>query len=372
MSKPSSPRKRARKRSKPRVVTGMESVELSRAEFLRRFRERFYDPDFGPAEKALGELGEIAWKNYIDYHKSPRTKRAGRGFADPEQELPLEWLAARKRIREAERRQRSARSPSRILIVNASSRSDQTCPGEMSKTYRLAKIAQRTVERERRFEVDFLDLSRLASEYGRVIFPCKACVSTAMPLCHWPCSCYPNHALGQTQDWMNEIYERWSAAHGVMIVTPVHWYQAPSVLKLMIDRLVCADGGNPDPTSTNGKDPERAKAVELAGWHYPKHLAGRAFAVVVHGDAAGVENLRRILCDWLSDMELIQAGSLGALDRYVGYWRSYATSHDDLDEDKAFQAEVRNAASSLVETVRQIRSGRYQPPDKDLEAPRVK
>ena len=43
---------------------------------------------------------------------------------------------------------------------------------------------------------------------------------------------------------MNELYPRWVAAHGVMIVTAVYWYQAPSVLKLMIDRLVCADGGN--------------------------------------------------------------------------------------------------------------------------------
>jgi multimeric flavodoxin WrbA len=33
-----------------------------------------------------------------------------------------------------------------------------------------------------------------------------------------------------------------------MIVTTVYWYQAPCVLKLMIDRLVCADGGNPAPT----------------------------------------------------------------------------------------------------------------------------
>ena len=32
-----------------------------------------------------------------------------------------------------------------------------------------------------------------------------------------------------------------------------------------------------------------AKELELKGWDYPKHLAGRAFAVVVHGDAAGVE-----------------------------------------------------------------------------------
>ena len=33
-----------------------------------------------------------------------------------------------------------------------------------------------------------------------------------------------------------------------MLVTPVNWYQSTSPLKLMIDRLVCADGGNPDPT----------------------------------------------------------------------------------------------------------------------------
>jgi multimeric flavodoxin WrbA len=65
---------------------------------------------------------------------------------------------------------------------------------------------------------------------------------------------------------MNELYPRWVAAHGVMIVTPVNWYHVPSVLKLMIDRLVCADGGNPDPTSTHGKDAAQAKELELAGW----------------------------------------------------------------------------------------------------------
>ncbi len=113
-----------------------------------------------------------------------------------------------------------------------------------------------------------------------------------MPLCHWPCSCYPNHALGQVNDWMNEIYPRWSAAHGIIIVTPVYWYQVPSALKLMIDRLVCADGGNGDPTSTDGKDAEKAKTIELAGWPYPKHLAGRAYGLVVHGDVAGIEGVR--------------------------------------------------------------------------------
>ena len=148
-------------------------------------------------------------------------------------------------------------------------------------------LAKEMVEVEDGFEVQVLDLSRLASEYGRSIHPCKACVSTAMPLCHWPCSCYPNFAMGQVNDWMAEIYPMWVAAHGVMIVTPVNWYQAPSGLKSMIDRLVCADGGNPDPTTTDGKDPAKAKELELRGWPYPRHLAGRVFSVIVHGDAAG-------------------------------------------------------------------------------------
>jgi multimeric flavodoxin WrbA len=171
---------------------------------------------------------------------------------------------------------------------------------------------------------------------------------------------------------MAEIYPRWVAAHGVMILCPVHWYQAPSSLKLMIDRLVCADGGNPDPTLTGGKDPARAKEVELKGWQYPRHLAGRLFSVVVHGDAVGAETLRRSLADWLMDMELIPASHSAQLDRYVGYYKPYATSHDDLDEDKDFQAEVRNAARSLVNAVRLLRRGEFKQPDASLRNPRPK
>src|SRR5882724_1415970 len=319
---------------KPTVRKGMASVQLAKEEFSKRARERFYDPSFAAVTPELEKIIDVAWKNYTEDHKSPRTRAAGPGFSDAEFSLPNEWLEARKAIAQAEKRQKLAKSKSRILLVNGSSRSDQTCPGEMSKTFRLVETARRLIERERGFEVEVLDLSLLTSQYGRQILPCKACVSTAMPLCHWPCSCYPNHALGQVNDWMAEIYPKWSAAHGVMIVTPVNWYQAPSGLKSMIDRLVCADGGNPDPTTTGGKDPAKAKKLELAGWPYPKHLAGRLFAVSVHGDAAGVENLRRILCDWLEDLGLIKAAHSAATGAYLGYYEPYATSHDDLDADK--------------------------------------
>jgi multimeric flavodoxin WrbA len=242
----------------------------------------------------------------------------------------------------------------------------------MSKTYRLATLARQTIEQEAGFVTDLLDLSRLTSEYGRVIYPCKACVSTAMPLCHWPCSCYPNHAIGQVNDWMNDIYPLWVAAHGVMILCPVNWYQAPSSLKLMIDRLVCADGGNPDPTSTHGKNAEAAKQIELKGWDYPRHLRGRLFSIVVHGDASGAENLRRILSDWLTDMGLIRAGNKALIDRYIGYYKPYATSHDDFDADQDFQEEVRNAARTLIEAVKLQRAGKLPQPDANIHEARPK
>ena len=355
-----------------KVRKGMPSVALTKAEFTRRFREHFIDPAFDPLQEEIGRIVDAAWNGYHEYRKAPRTRPAGKRYEDPSYDLSVDWLKARAAIAAAERRQKSRSSKSRILVINASPRSDQSCPGEMSKSYRMVEIARRLIEREQGFETELLDLSLLTSEYGRKIHPCKSCVSTAMPLCHWPCSCYPNHAMGQVEDWMNDIYSMWTAAHGVMIVTPVQWYQAPSALKLMIDRLVCADGGNPDPTTTQGKDPKLAKEIELEGWDYPRHLAGRAFAVVVHGDAAGVENLRRSLVDWLEDIGLVSAGRKAELDRYLGYYKPYATSHDELDADTKLQEEVRNAARALVEAVRLMRRGELAKPDAKLRDPRPK
>ncbi|HJQ60961.1 MAG TPA: NAD(P)H-dependent oxidoreductase [Vineibacter sp.] len=355
-----------------RVRHGAKSVTLDKATFVQRFQAGMQAPPFKAHGEDIRRLAQVAWTAYREGKRSPNTRRAGAAFADPAYELSVDWLAARDAIRRAEAQHRARAAPTRILLINASPRSDQTCPGEISKTLRLADVARNTLRRHRRVDVDFLDLSRLASEYGRVIYPCKACVSTAMPLCHWPCSCYPNHSLGQVNDWMAEIYPLWVAAHGVMIVTPVHWYQAPSVLKLMIDRLVCADGGNPDPTTTGGKDAARAKALELRGWPYPRHLAGRVFSVIVHGDAAGADSLRQNLTDWLLDMGLTSAGRKACLSAYIGFGTPYATSHRELDHDRALQLEVRNAALALLEAVRLRRDGKLGEPGRALREPRPK
>ena len=339
--------------------------------FHQRFMQSFVDPAFRTEDSAISRVEEIAWQAYTEGRKAPITRKAGPGYADPDYDLSVDWLETRQKIDAASAAWKDASTPSRVLLVCGSARNDGSCPGEMSKTYRMVQWAEEELKKAD-IHVDVLDLSLLTSEYRLEIHPCKGCVSTAMPLCHWPCSCYPNHALAQTGDWMSEIYERWTAAHGVILVTPVYWYQSPSPLKLMIDRLVCADGGNPDPTSTQGKKAALAKDIELAGWDYPKHLAGRAYGLVVHGDVAGIEGVRRGLSDWLDWMGLIDAGTQARLDRFVGYYEPYATSHDVLDADAPMQQEVRNVAIAVANAVTMLRAGTLVPPDEKLSKPRPK
>jgi len=352
------------------VRKGQAPAKLNRDEFRLVFSRNFFDPAYEAVGEQLAAVEEVAWQAYVNSHKSPLTVKAGPGYADPDYDLSVEWKEAHDRLLAADARQKDPATRSRILLINGSARNDGSCPSEISKTWRLVKMCEELLTLEG-IDVDVLDLSRIISDYDRHIHPCKACVSTAMPLCHWPCSCYPNHSLHQNNDWMNEIYEKWVSAHGVIIYTPTYWYQSPSVLKLMIDRLVCADGGNPDPTSTHGKEAEEAKALEQ-DWDYPKHLAGRAYGLVVHGDVAGIESTRRSLSDWLDWMGLIDAGPTALLDRYVGYYESYADSHATLDEDTAFQEEVKNVARSVSAAVQAIRSGKLLQPDRKLRNPRPK
>ena len=71
-------------------------------------------------------------------------------------------------------------------------------------------------------------------------------------------------------------------------------------------------------------------------------------------------------------MELVPAGAERRLDRYVGYYEPYATSHEALDRDTAFQEEVRNAARALGEAVKLARAGKLPQPDRGLHDPRPK
>ena len=71
-------------------------------------------------------------------------------------------------------------------------------------------------------------------------------------------------------------------------------------------------------------------------------------------------------------MHLCPAGPKAELDRYIGYWKPYATSHAELDRDLALQAEVANAARTLIEGVDAVRAGRFVQAGAELRDPRQK
>jgi multimeric flavodoxin WrbA len=71
-------------------------------------------------------------------------------------------------------------------------------------------------------------------------------------------------------------------------------------------------------------------------------------------------------------MKLAPAGPSAELDRYIGYWKPYATSHEELDADRAMQEEVRNAARTLADAVMERRAGRHRIAGATLTEPREK
>src|SRR3954469_12700765 len=97
----------------PRVRKGQGDVKISREEFERRFKERFYDPAFEAEADAMQRVIAVAWDAYDKYRKSPRTRKAGPGFANPDFDLPVEWLEARQRIQDAQRQHDDANGRSR-------------------------------------------------------------------------------------------------------------------------------------------------------------------------------------------------------------------------------------------------------------------
>ncbi len=179
--------------------------------------------------------------------------------------------------------------PYRVLLIAGSDRRQYNCPGVDSKARALMlRMADRLPQE---WEIDYEDLGNV---YGRArIQSCNACVSTAMALCVWPCNCYePHHAKEPDLMWDLDLYARLDLADAWAIIGPVNWYGPTSNLKLMFDRLVCMNGGNPREDLIDHKDPEKAMELE----HSPawkglsvNHLEGRTAAFFCYGDGGGDE-----------------------------------------------------------------------------------
>ena len=71
-------------------------------------------------------------------------------------------------------------------------------------------------------------------------------------------------------------------------------------------------------------------------------------------------------------MHMAPAGTKAEVDRYIGYWKPYATSHEELDADEAIQGEVANAARTLIDAVVAKSFGSLIQAGADLPDPRQK
>ena len=179
--------------------------------------------------------------------------------------------------------------PFRILIIAGSARKQYNCPGVDSKARMLMLKMADMLPRD--WEIDYEDLS---NAYGREkIQSCNACVSTSMALCVWPCNCYTKKSSAEPDFmWNADLYSRLDMADAWAIIGPVNWYAPTSNLKLMFDRLVCMNGGNPDERLIDHKDPEKAMALEHTDlWKElsVNHLEGRTAGFFCYGDQGGDE-----------------------------------------------------------------------------------
>ena len=71
-------------------------------------------------------------------------------------------------------------------------------------------------------------------------------------------------------------------------------------------------------------------------------------------------------------MGLIDAGDQARLDRFIGYYEPYATSHDALDRDEAVQEETRNVARAVAQVTAALREGELDEATAPQRPPRPK
>lgn len=179
--------------------------------------------------------------------------------------------------------------PFRVLIISGSGRRQFNCPGVDSKSRMLMLKMAGMLPAE--WEIDYEDLGNV---YARSkIQSCNACVSTSMALCVWPCNCYEKGSwLEKDLMWDMDLYARLDMADAWAIIGPINWYGPTSNLKLMFDRLVCMNGGNPDEKLIDHKDPEKAVVLENSAlWKNISinHLEGRTAGFFCYGDEGGDE-----------------------------------------------------------------------------------
>lgn len=179
----------------------------------------------------------------------------------------------------------------RIVIIVGSARVKDNCPGQESKTSIIVKHAIKDLPED--IEIDLIDLA--VQDDVPIVQPCKGCISTAGGAhCHFPCSCYFK-GDDQHPDFMSDfdVYKRLERADAFIVFSPINWWNVPTQVKAMFDRLVCASLTLTDKQAVellgdgNIKNPAKTKKLSESK-DFKKlvknHLEGKVAAFYIQGD----------------------------------------------------------------------------------------
>jgi multimeric flavodoxin WrbA len=176
-----------------------------------------------------------------------------------------------------------------LLIFQGSPRSKNSCADYESKSERVSKYIFGNWSEY--FNIEIIDLS-----VGDItISPCKGCVSTSNGMhCHWKCTCYSKGMETPDLIYEKDIYEKLEKCDAFLVISPINWYSVSSQVKLLFDRLVCANltltkdqavdllGG-----IQNIKNSDITGPAEMSGDYkglLKNHLEGKVASFYIHGD----------------------------------------------------------------------------------------
>ena len=328
-------------------------------EFTTRFRASLVDPAYRSKDPSTAQREEIAWHAHTESRDAPYPQMSRPQSTAEQFALSSARIIAKLRIDNAQLRWSDAASPSQVLLVCGAAGEDGSEPGTKAITLAILKIARETME-QAGINVDILDASLLAPDCGGTTQLCKGCEAADIPCCHWPEICFPEKKASETGDWITEVYERWTAAHAVVIAAPLDWHQGPSPVARMIERLIGTDAGNLDCVSANYTG--NAKARELSG---------RVYGVIIHGDADGIDASRQMLSDALDGMGFVDASAHARWDGYAGQPLRLVTGQANAEHASGTEAsaeeQAREIARNVAKAVVALRAAQWrgiQPPSR--------
>lgn len=154
------------------------------------------------------------------------------------------------------------------------------------------------------------------------IEPCIGCVSEDLKKCKFPCV---------IEDDARLVYNAILESHGIILATPIYWYNMSGLMKNLIDRLTVF---------------ENMIHIDGRSW-----MEGKAVGFIAIGDDTGciavIQNLMAIL------------NSMGAL---IPPWAlAYHSSQESIEKNKRLVLDLANLGRAVAIAAK-ILSGRATPP----------